>query len=136
VFKLAPDGTETVLHSFAVGPSDGYAPYAGLIADRAGNLYGTTDFGGVSGNGAVFKLAPDGTETVLYSFAGGPSDGLGPFGGLIADRAGNLYGTTAGGGASGNGGGVQARAGRHRDGAVLLCRWRQRRRRPPSGPDR
>jgi uncharacterized repeat protein (TIGR03803 family) len=96
VFKLAPDGTETVLHFFAGGPSDGYAPYAGLIADGAGNLYGTTFGGGASFNGLVFKLAPDGTETVLYSFAGGPSDGAAPYAGLIADRAGNLYGTTVG----------------------------------------
>jgi uncharacterized repeat protein (TIGR03803 family) len=103
VFKLAPDGTETVLYSFAGGPSDGGNPQAGLIADRAGNLYGTTAGGGASGNGVVFKLAPDGTETVLHSFAGDPSDGLRPYGGLIADRAGNLYGTTVGGGAPTNG---------------------------------
>ena len=97
-FKLAPDGTETVLYSFT-GGSDGAEPYAGLILDSTGNLYGTTAGGGASDWGVVFKLAPDGTETVLYSFTGG-SDGTGPYAGLILDSAGNLYGTTAGGGAS------------------------------------
>ena len=110
VFKLAPNGTagwtETVLHSFTLG-SGGGGPLAGLIADSAGNLYGTTQVGGASGQGVVFKLAPNGTggwtESVLYSFTGG-SDGGQPFyGSLIADGAGNLYGTTVGGGASGAG---------------------------------
>ena len=111
VFKLAPTGTgtwtESVLHSFAGGSSDGGSPYAGLIADSAGNLYGTTYGGGASGHGVVFRLAPTGTgtwtESVLYAFAGGPSDGAYPYAGLIADGAGNLYGTTVEGGASGHG---------------------------------
>ncbi|MGH6839303.1 MAG: choice-of-anchor tandem repeat GloVer-containing protein [Methylocella sp.] len=102
VFKLSPDGTETVLHPFT-GGSDGANPLAGLIADSSGNLYGTTAFGGASGNGVVFKLSPSGTETVLHAFSGFPSDGGTPEGGLIADSSGNLYGTTAIGGASGNG---------------------------------
>src|SRR3984893_1833366 len=98
VFKLSPGGTEAVLYSFCSLPScsDGSGPFAGLIADRAGNLYGTTTYGGASGIGVVFKLSPSGTETVLHSFTGGGS------GGLVADRAGNLYGTT-GGGAAGKG---------------------------------
>jgi uncharacterized repeat protein (TIGR03803 family) len=100
VFKVSPSGTETVLYSFT-GGSDGAFPEAGLIADRAGNLYGTTNRGGGSGGGVVFKLSSSGTETVLYSFTGG-SDGRNPQAGLIADSAGNLYGTTEGGG-SGNG---------------------------------
>jgi uncharacterized repeat protein (TIGR03803 family) len=70
--------TETVLHSFAGGPSDGAFPFAGLIADRDGNLYGTTASGGASNFGVVFKLAPNGTETVLHSFTGSPSDGTSP----------------------------------------------------------
>jgi hypothetical protein len=62
VFKLSPSGTETVLHSFTGGSSDGANPFAGLIADRAGNLYGTTlDTtsipGGWVGNGVVFKFS-------------------------------------------------------------------------------
>jgi uncharacterized repeat protein (TIGR03803 family) len=96
VFKLTPGGTETVLHSFT-GGSDGKNPGAGLIADSSGNLYGTTQFGGASNAGVVFKLSPGGTETVLYSFTGG-SDGSEPFAGLIADSSGNLYGTTGKGG--------------------------------------
>ncbi|HEY4846907.1 MAG TPA: choice-of-anchor tandem repeat GloVer-containing protein, partial [Methylocella sp.] len=105
VFKLSPDGSFAVLHSFT--GSDGFLPEAGLIADNAGNLYGTTLAGGggsgclgSSGCGVVFKLSPGGTETVLHSFTGG-SDGSGPTAGLIADSAGNLYGTTTNGGGGG-----------------------------------
>jgi uncharacterized repeat protein (TIGR03803 family) len=99
VFKITPDGTETVLHSFAGGATDGQFPEAGLLADSSGNLYGTTQSGGAEGLGTVFKITPDGTETVLHFFAGGPSDGSLPNGSLIADSQGNLYGTTAEGGA-------------------------------------
>jgi uncharacterized repeat protein (TIGR03803 family) len=53
--------TETVLRAFAGGASDGANPYAGLIADSSGNLYGTTTVGGASGQGVVFELKPDGT---------------------------------------------------------------------------
>jgi uncharacterized repeat protein (TIGR03803 family) len=107
VFKVAPDGTETVLYSFT-GEPDGATPKAGLIRDKAGNLYGTTEYGGGDGSGCgngsffgcgtVFKLAPDGTETVLYAFRGGDRDGSLPEAGLIRDKTGNLYGTTANGG--------------------------------------
>ncbi len=106
VFKLAPDGTETVLYRFCFQGdpcTDGGSPYAGLIKDKAGNLYGTTAEGGTYSGGTVFRLAPDGSETVLYSFARG-SDGAYPKAGLIADSAGNLYGTTASGGGTGCGG--------------------------------
>ena len=81
---------------------DGAYPLAGLIADGAGNLYSTTIDGGADGDGVVYKLAPGGTETVLYSFTGG-SDGNGPFAGLIRDKNRNLYSTTIGGGADGDG---------------------------------
>ena len=98
--------TESVLYAFMGNASDGSFPLAGLIADGAGNLYGTTAEGGASDAGVVFKLAPNGaggyTESVLYAFTGG-SDGGGPAAGLIADGAGNLYGTTADGGAAGAG---------------------------------
>jgi uncharacterized repeat protein (TIGR03803 family) len=107
VFKLAPDGTETVLYSFCSQSNcaDGSDPEAGLIMDGAGNLYGTTSDGGGTFGGVVFKLAPDGTETVLYSFCSqsGCADGSYPEAGLIMDGAGNLYGTTLGGGTSGTG---------------------------------
>jgi uncharacterized repeat protein (TIGR03803 family) len=111
VFELASNGgggyTESVLYRFASG-SDGANPFAGLIVDTAGNFYGTTEYGGGSPNdGAVFKLAPNGsggyTESVLYSFSGG-SDGANPLGGLIMDNAGNLYGTTSFGGGGNNSG--------------------------------
>jgi uncharacterized repeat protein (TIGR03803 family) len=104
VFKLSPGGTETVLHNFG-GGSDGIFPAAGLIADSSGNFYGTTYLGGAPGYGTVFKIAPGGTETVLYSFCSLPScsDGAIPVAGLIADSSGNLYGTTEVGGASNDG---------------------------------
>ncbi len=108
VFKIAPDGTEKVLHSFGNG-TDGAVPAASLIADKAGNLYGTTLGGGAyaasSGGygGTVFKIAPDGTETVLYSFTGG-ADGSIPSSSLLLDAADNLYGTAQRGGIGGSGG--------------------------------
>lgn len=94
--------TFTVLHNFS-GPPDGANPYAGLIQDAAGNLYGTTNDGGTSNVGTVFEVDTSGTETVLYSFTGG-SDGGGPFGGVVRDAAGNLYGTAYGGGPHGGAG--------------------------------
>jgi uncharacterized repeat protein (TIGR03803 family) len=100
VFKLAPNGAETILHSFTGGSDGGYPPTA-LIIDAAGNLYGTTECGGAydgdAGYGVVFKLAPDGTETVLHAFADG-NDGEIPEVPLVMDSSGNLYGTTLGGG--------------------------------------
>jgi uncharacterized repeat protein (TIGR03803 family) len=100
VFKVK-GGTYTVLYSFK-GGSDGANPYVGVIRDAAGNLYGTTANGGASGLGTVFKLTKTGNEKVLHSFAGG-SDGCYPYGGLLRDAAGNLYGTTEVCGASGVG---------------------------------
>jgi uncharacterized repeat protein (TIGR03803 family) len=103
VFKLDTSGTETVLYRFT-GLADGTYPLAGLVLDAAGNLYGTTSGGGVvagtcNGCGVVFKLDTAGTETVLHSFTGSP-DGDSPRAGLVRDAAGNLYGTTLGGGTS------------------------------------
>lgn len=99
VFRLAPNGTLKVLHAFA-GGSDGAAPFAGLVADNSGNLYGTTYEGGDGGYGTVFQLTSDGTETVVHAFTGG-SDGAYPHSGsLIIDKTGNLYGTTLNGGGS------------------------------------
>ncbi len=95
-------GTETVLYTFT-GGADGGQPYAGLIFDPAGNLYGATQYGGAYNQGTVFELthSPSGTwtETVLYSFTGG-SDGSQPQYNLVIDGAGNLYGTAALGGDS------------------------------------
>lgn len=98
--------TFTIVHPFAGAP-DGAYPVAGLIQDAAGNLYGTTELGGITagacaniagfnglnGCGTVFKLDPSGAETVLYRFTGG-ADGQGPTAGLVRDAAGNLYGST------------------------------------------
>jgi uncharacterized repeat protein (TIGR03803 family) len=66
--------------------------------DKSGNLYGLTFGGGSSGNGVLYELSKNGTFTVLHSFAGGTSDGCGPVGSVVRDKAGNLYGTTSGGG--------------------------------------
>jgi uncharacterized repeat protein (TIGR03803 family) len=115
VFKLtAPSKggilwTETVLHRFAGGPGDGSQPLAGLVFDDSGALYGTTSAGGVSEAGVVFKLTPPApgrtgwVETVLYDFKGAPGDGSQPFGALLFDGSGALYGTTVGGGTRGSG---------------------------------
>ncbi len=94
----------SVLHSFS-GP-DGSSPWAGPVLDAAGNLYGTTQWGGPENAGTVFKLTP-GTankwaQTVLYNFTGG-TDGSVPTSGVVLDSAGNLYGTTLSGGASNQG---------------------------------
>lgn len=97
VFKLSPDGTESVLYAFQ-GYSDGSEPNGGVILDVSGNLYGTTEAGGANNLGTVFKVTPDGAETVLHSFEGGGSDGAFPESTLVADQSGNLYGTTPRGG--------------------------------------
>jgi uncharacterized repeat protein (TIGR03803 family) len=95
VFTIDKTGKETVLYAFT-GGADGRNPDAALIRDAAGNLYGTTLFGGGSGWGTVFKLDSRGKETVLHSFTG-KTDG-GYANSLIRDRAGNLYGTASLGG--------------------------------------
>jgi len=118
VFELSPPAKkstqwrERVLWSFGA-TGDGAVPAAGLIADKWGNLYGTTTTGGAhscalsefgSGCGTVFELSPpvgkstQWRERVLWSFAGGADDGTVPFAGLLADKRGNLYSTTLGGG--------------------------------------
>jgi uncharacterized repeat protein (TIGR03803 family) len=99
VFKLDPAGKETVLYTFCseANCADGANPYAGVIRDSAGNLYGTTAAGGVGGSGMVYKVDTSSHETVLHSFTG-PPDGAVPYAGLVRDSAGNLYGTTAYGG--------------------------------------
>jgi uncharacterized repeat protein (TIGR03803 family) len=103
VFKIAADGKESVLYSFA-GGNDGSKPEAGLLEDTAGNFYGTTNLGGPAGQGVVFKLAADGAETVLHAFTGGSDGGMSQAG-LIADEAGNLYGTATQGGSGCSGDG-------------------------------
>jgi hypothetical protein len=122
VYQLAPPAkqggpwTETVLYIFKGNTSnDGASPYGGLVIDAAGNLYGTTGYGGTGnctvlgsklGCGTVFEMSPPKqkggpwTETVLYSFPT-PKQGFVPWGDLVFDRAGNLYGATINGGGYG-----------------------------------
>jgi uncharacterized repeat protein (TIGR03803 family) len=90
--------TLTVLHNFAGQPTDGRNPTGGLLFDPAGNLYGVTSNGGAANAGTAFKLDPNGTESVLHSFAGAEGDF--PSAGLARDAAGNLYGVTSNGGTS------------------------------------
>ena len=109
VFALHPPGPsgtwqETVLYSFANQFGDASRPLGGVAIDSAGALYGTTELGGSSGQGAVFKLAQTGphgqwTEIILYSFTGGV-DGALPWAGLLLAPSGTLYGTTWSGGAA------------------------------------
>ena len=108
--KLSPGWNKSVLYSFSGASNgssaDGANPYAGLVFDGAGNLYGTTLFGGPTGSGTVFQLTPNPdeswTESIICGFQGGV-DGNNPYAGVIFDPAGNLYGTTAGGGPGGYG---------------------------------
>lgn len=101
--------TYSILHNFTSTGGDGADPHAGLIMDKAGDLYGTTLYGGSSTNcgidgcGTVFRLDPSGNETVLYNFTNSNGDGANPHAGLIMDSSGNLYGTTMNGGTSGYG---------------------------------
>jgi len=115
VFELSPnsDGTwtQTVLYNFTgfFGTGDGAFPTGGVTFDSKGNLYGVTSFGGTYEEGIVYQLTPGSngtwTETVLYSFTGGADGGGSLFlaQGLTIDSAGNLYGTTTGGGTNGYG---------------------------------
>ncbi len=106
---LATAQTETVLYTFRGGSTDGFAPSSRSITNSAGNLYGTTFYGGsgpcqrgrkLTGCGTVFELTPGNpwTETVLYNFTHHKAEGAFPKGGLVFDKAGNLYGTTFQGG--------------------------------------
>lgn len=102
VFELTPSPggwSENILYTFPYGFKGG-EPYAGVVMDSAGNLYGTSSRGGLSDVGTVYELSPTSngwTETVLHGFGSG-NDGRVPYGGLIFDQAGNLYGATALGG--------------------------------------
>jgi uncharacterized repeat protein (TIGR03803 family) len=98
IFKLDPTGHETILHVFGNGESNGGRPRSGLLRSQNGTLIGTATQGGTSLGGMIFALSPTGDWTVLYNF-GVPPDGSLPMGGLILDSVGNLYGTTAVGGA-------------------------------------
>ena len=121
VFQLAPPAkkgdpwVETILYQFqGKGSNDGSVPVGGVILDSAGNLYGTTAYGGTgdcnigvsAGCGTVYELSPPAkkggpwTETILYSFKSG-KDGYFPWGTLTFDSKGSLYGATQFGGGKG-----------------------------------
>lgn len=123
MFEVSPAAhekwTQKVIYAFANTP-DGCYPRSSLTFDATGNLYGTTWQGGAGvddASGTVFELTPapvvgcpNGSnsgiglcETVLYSFDGYTNDGVYPWGGLLLDSSGNLYGVTSQGGASGYG---------------------------------
>jgi uncharacterized repeat protein (TIGR03803 family) len=119
VYKVTPSGTLTTLYNFCsqANCTDGKAPYAGVIQDAAGNLYGTTNDGGEYGNGpncpeyiaggcgVAYKLSPSGVLTTLYTFCSlaNCADGNFPQGPLTLGSDGNLYGTTTEGGAAAQG---------------------------------
>jgi uncharacterized repeat protein (TIGR03803 family) len=114
VFQLVPPASgkgawkETILHDFTDG-NDGGNPFSTLVFDSEGALYGTTASGGQNGAGVVFKLTPpkDGKgawkETILHAFGASESDGFYPFGNLVFDKSGNLYGAADAGGPYGGG---------------------------------
>jgi len=95
VFKVSKTGAETVLYTFT-GDPDGSTPMADLLRDKAGNLYGTTQFGGI-GFGTVFGISASGAYSTLWTFQKG-TDGALPLAGLVRDTTGNLYGTASNGG--------------------------------------
>lgn len=100
IFRLSADGDFSIVHSFAA--ADGVSPYGRLVSDLSGNIFGTTSQGGSGlGGGTIFRLATDGTYSVLHSFDT-QSAGYMPLGGLTIDAAGNLFGTTQRGGAFGD----------------------------------
>ena len=116
VFRLVRGGqgwTLSPIYSFGSQDHDGNTPFARVVFGPSGLLYGTTDYGGAGNSGTVFSLQPPATacknalcpwiETILYSFTGGADGAYPQFGDLIFDQAGNIYGTTANGGASGGG---------------------------------
>jgi uncharacterized repeat protein (TIGR03803 family) len=93
VYKLTPDGSYSVLYSFGTDSSDGQFPFGTPVLDSQGNLYGTTGGGGQHGAGTIYKIAPDGTKTTLYSFGGTAlDDGSTPNGVILVGN--KLYGTT------------------------------------------
>ena len=106
VFKVTPDGTETILHAFAGFPTDGGVPVAGLVQATAEILYGSTEQGGpnnpgkrVSGCGTIFSIKPNGTTATLYSFGSAADEwyyvnGCNPTEKLLQGEDGTFYGTT------------------------------------------
>jgi uncharacterized repeat protein (TIGR03803 family) len=121
------------LYSFGSQEHDGFYPLARVLFGPDGLLYGTTSYGGAFAYGTVFRLQPPATtcksvlcpwiETVIYSFTGGADGGIPQYGDLAFDQAGNIYGTTYGGGASGDGVVFElTRSGRTAAGTLPCCK--------------
>jgi len=120
IFEVSPNGNggwhSAVIYTFADASKDGSYPVGTLVLDDAGSLYGTTEYGGKTGSGTVYKLTPvttgkkkgTWTERILHTFNG--KNGSGPRAGLVFDAAGNIYGTTANGGRYGDGIGFELAA--------------------------
>lgn len=97
IWKATKQGKETILHNFAGGPNDGAYPYIGVSLDAKGNIYGTTTEGGTDKlHGVAYELSKGGTLTLLHSFT--YSDGAYPYGPVLVDSNGDVYGTALGGG--------------------------------------
>jgi uncharacterized repeat protein (TIGR03803 family) len=95
VFEVSPSGIETVLYSFGSVANDPAGVFSSLVEGDDGNFYGASGFGGVSNDGAVFKITPQGILTLVHSFTGGSSDGSDPYrSGLLKDSDGDFYGVT------------------------------------------
>lgn len=122
LFRLNPDGSGfALIKSFGGGATDGARPFGAVIEASDGTLYGTTEAGGQSGLGTVFKLGKDGNGySVLMSFSGG-SDGANPEAALLEGSDGMLYGTTSGGGTNDNG--VVFRIGKDGSGFTTLVQF-------------
>jgi uncharacterized repeat protein (TIGR03803 family) len=105
VYKITPSGAVTTLYSFACSGSSGCRPSGGLVRGRDGNFYGTTSQGGSGSNntGSVFKITSSGNVTTLHNFCYSCGDGYDSYATLIQATDGDLYGTTNGGGAHGDG---------------------------------
>jgi uncharacterized repeat protein (TIGR03803 family) len=101
VFRISSSGSYSLLYSFGSPPNDGFNPAGPLVQGADGNFYGTTVNGGTNYYGTVFRITPGGNETIFYPFHGSPSDGYGPYAGLVRGSDGNFYGTTGGGGMHG-----------------------------------
>ena len=99
LYRLAADGSATILHTFRGGADDGATPQGALVQAADGSLVGTTLSGGAHELGTVWRCRLDGACAVLHAFSGTDGDGANPMAGLVRARDGNLYGTTAAGGA-------------------------------------
>jgi uncharacterized repeat protein (TIGR03803 family) len=97
VWKLSAEHTETVLHTFSGAPLDGASPQAGVILSK-GILYGDTAFGGASDDGTIFELMPNKNDKMILLHSFTSSEGVAPYGGVIRDAQGDLYGTSESGG--------------------------------------